>query len=398
MQISKPKISICIPTYNREKYLDWQLNQFLNFKDKINDWEFVISSNGSTDNTKSVVEKYKNKLRIIFHEFSDNLGPEINWQKTISIASSEIVTRISDDDFIDIDAVNSYMTLFIENPNLSCVYAPWKYLDVVNEKFSSQFYYQSDDQIIYKNDYLSTIQIILENRIFPEIFIAKKHVVMNFFKCFNNLKNKDIAFEFFELCAHLLKFGPVIFAKTPFYYSITNHPADIEPRIQVGNEIIKTKWDSYRGGFEILLGLARLHQNIPHESVIKLHGLLIDFIVDRMILALKFNFLSRNFNDCYLIYLRICALVGRFEIDSEINLDNILGLACIELIINSAGFKNTKFFLDLEINPNLRALAYKLMPEQLTKDEVDARKIYITSSKKSTLMSFNEAKEMIRLN
>ena len=73
MQMSKPKISICIPTYNREKYLDWQLNQFLNFKDKINDWEFVISSNGSADNTKSVVEKYQNKLRIIFYEFPENL-------------------------------------------------------------------------------------------------------------------------------------------------------------------------------------------------------------------------------------------------------------------------------------------------------------------------------------
>jgi hypothetical protein len=117
-----------------------------------------------------------------------------------------------------------------------------------------------------------------------------------------------------------------------------------------------------------------------------------------MILALKVNFLSRNFNDCYFIYLRLCALGGRFKIGSEINIDNILGLACIELIINSTGLKNTKFFLDPKINPNLRTLAYQLMPEQLTTDEMDAKKIYNTSNKKSTLMSLNEAKEMIRLN
>ena len=53
-------LSICIPTYNREKYLQDTLESIVSqdiFKNT-NDVDIVISDNASTDGTRELVEKY----------------------------------------------------------------------------------------------------------------------------------------------------------------------------------------------------------------------------------------------------------------------------------------------------------------------------------------------------
>ena len=65
----QPIISICISTFKRANYLDWQLNNFMCLGEKVSQWEFVISSNGILDNTRNISEKYQKKLNILFHEF-----------------------------------------------------------------------------------------------------------------------------------------------------------------------------------------------------------------------------------------------------------------------------------------------------------------------------------------
>ncbi|MDR3150214.1 MAG: glycosyltransferase [Candidatus Peribacteria bacterium] len=65
------KLSICIPTYNREKFLPDALNSILkqindNNKDKI---EICISDNASEDNTKELINGFQKKsiIPIIYH-------------------------------------------------------------------------------------------------------------------------------------------------------------------------------------------------------------------------------------------------------------------------------------------------------------------------------------------
>lgn len=58
MQNKQPLLSICIPTYNRSKYLEDALYNIIKdeaFSDEI---EIVISDNASTDNTQEIVQKY----------------------------------------------------------------------------------------------------------------------------------------------------------------------------------------------------------------------------------------------------------------------------------------------------------------------------------------------------
>jgi glycosyltransferase involved in cell wall biosynthesis len=59
----QPILSICVPTYNREKCLRRLLDSIVFQKEFIdtNDVEVVISDNASTDSTKELVNEYVKK-------------------------------------------------------------------------------------------------------------------------------------------------------------------------------------------------------------------------------------------------------------------------------------------------------------------------------------------------
>lgn len=66
--MSKPLLSICIPTYNRAEYLARSIESIIcqdEFKTK--QVEIVISDNASTDNTEAVARKYTKKCDNIFY-------------------------------------------------------------------------------------------------------------------------------------------------------------------------------------------------------------------------------------------------------------------------------------------------------------------------------------------
>ena len=62
------KISICIPTYNRESELE-KLFQSLYLNNGLEKLEIIIVDDGSTDNSKLLIQKYidENKLSIKYH-------------------------------------------------------------------------------------------------------------------------------------------------------------------------------------------------------------------------------------------------------------------------------------------------------------------------------------------
>ena len=65
-------LSICIPTYNRAKHINNCLNSIL-LNELNNDFEIIISDNGSTDNTESIVHEYIDKLPIKYFKNEENI-------------------------------------------------------------------------------------------------------------------------------------------------------------------------------------------------------------------------------------------------------------------------------------------------------------------------------------
>lgn len=110
---NKVILSICIPTYNRDKYLDNCLFSILcsNFSNN-ESFEICISDNNSNDSTNSIVKKYINQLPIVYSKNEHNIGMASNFLKVVSIARGEFIWMIGDDDLVVKNSITNLFTLF----------------------------------------------------------------------------------------------------------------------------------------------------------------------------------------------------------------------------------------------------------------------------------------------
>jgi len=110
-------LSIAIPTYNRAHFLENLLNNILpqarNSKERV---EICISNNGSTDDTREVVMKFKEKYPdlIRYNENKNNLGIDANILKAIEMCEGDFIWTFGDDDSIVDDGLNAVI-YFIKN-------------------------------------------------------------------------------------------------------------------------------------------------------------------------------------------------------------------------------------------------------------------------------------------
>ena len=66
-----PKVSIVMPAYNAEKYINETIDSIL--KQSYKDFEFIIINDGSIDRTKEIISSYSDE-RIVYLENEKNSG------------------------------------------------------------------------------------------------------------------------------------------------------------------------------------------------------------------------------------------------------------------------------------------------------------------------------------
>ena len=92
-------VSVCIITYNHEKYIDTALNSVLKQKTNFN-YEIVIGEDVSVDNTRrKCIEYQKNNNLIRLLESKENIGTNKNLLRTLKAANGEYLCILEGDDF-----------------------------------------------------------------------------------------------------------------------------------------------------------------------------------------------------------------------------------------------------------------------------------------------------------
>jgi len=123
-----PMISVIVPAYNRADEVEKFLYSFE--KQSAKNFEIIIVDDGSTDNTKTVVEthKYKLDLKYFFHQ---NEGPGAARNLGMENAKGDILVFIDSDCTVPEDYINN-LTHHLENENFDAFGGP----DTCHENFS----------------------------------------------------------------------------------------------------------------------------------------------------------------------------------------------------------------------------------------------------------------------
>ena len=109
------KISVCMATYNGEKFIQQQIDSIL---EQLSDRdELIISDDGSTDSTISIIKKYDDK-RVFLYTNSGINGVAHNFENALRHASGDFIFLSDQDDIWEADKVS---TLVKELANYDCV-------------------------------------------------------------------------------------------------------------------------------------------------------------------------------------------------------------------------------------------------------------------------------------
>ena len=96
----KPKVSICVPTYNRKKYLKETLDSIL--AQTYKEYEIVVVDDGSTDGTEDMIKQFG--VPITYH-WQGNGGDAAARNKLIELAQGKYISFIDSDDLLFPDAI-----------------------------------------------------------------------------------------------------------------------------------------------------------------------------------------------------------------------------------------------------------------------------------------------------
>lgn len=95
------RISIIIPTYNTEKYIERCLKSILS--QSFTDFEILVIDDGSSDRTGEIVQKYVKQDKRIVYVKQKHMGTGKARNSGLELAQGELIAFIDSDDYVDID-------------------------------------------------------------------------------------------------------------------------------------------------------------------------------------------------------------------------------------------------------------------------------------------------------
>lgn len=143
--MKKPiKLSVIIPIYNCDKYISRLIDSIL--RQDYDNYEIILMNDGSTDETKEILDKIKNEKFTIVHK--NNTGVSDTRNQALKMITGDLITFIDSDDYISDNYFSTIMQIYNENNEPDLINFGF-YSEVEDEKFKVL----SSDEIKYKNVY-----------------------------------------------------------------------------------------------------------------------------------------------------------------------------------------------------------------------------------------------------
>ncbi|MGD8777575.1 MAG: glycosyltransferase [Ignavibacteria bacterium] len=192
-----PFISICIPTYNRSKFILETLKSALD--QKYDNFEVVVVDDGSTDNTKEIIKSINDpKLRFIEKEHTN--APDTR-NRCIAEAKGDYILWLDSDDEFYPDILNEYVAVLNKYKDVQIVYCNLKTVDV-NEKLLRVFKYPD-----YYNKLYDAYTFLFTGQPIPNAGTLLKKSIYSEIGNFNTDFKRAHDFEFYSRLFSLKKYN-----------------------------------------------------------------------------------------------------------------------------------------------------------------------------------------------
>lgn len=172
----KVLVSIIIPIYNVEKYLEKCIKSIIN--QTYRNLEIILINDGSTDESAKICEAYKElDNRIIFIN-KKNGGAASAKNEGLKVAKGDYITFVDSDDFVELDMIE-YMVNTIKKYNSDIVQCSFTNLYKNTEKFKQD---KIIEQKIGSKDFLELFLTKWDSSLFWNKLFKREVIENVFFK------------------------------------------------------------------------------------------------------------------------------------------------------------------------------------------------------------------------
>ena len=246
MSAAVPKVSICIPTYNRATYLRDLLAELFASQPSV-PFEVVISDNCSNDNTDAVIAEWsRDHPQIRSFRQSANVGAFSNMLTVLRLARGEYCTYLADDARLIMPVLEGILQYMSEQPDVVCYYAPQDLWDDQAGVSGGPAYIAPPQARHTTSEPIALFNYLFANAVWPEICVYKTDAVQRV------IAIPKRANFFFVLLAELLEFGDVVFGSEPFYRQFLRHKTGATPGLSVGESSLVDGRDAHQAGLQYL--------------------------------------------------------------------------------------------------------------------------------------------------
>ena len=190
-----PKVSVIVPIYNVEKYLEKCINSLLS--QTLEDIQIILVNDGSKDNSGNIAKEYEknNKDRVIYVE-KENGGLSDARNYGLKYANGDFIAFLDSDDYIEKNAYEEmYNKAIEENADyVECDFI-WEFPNKI----------RVDKQYPYKNkkEMLSFVRVVAWNKL-----IKRQLITDNNLEFPKGLRYEDVEFTY-KLIPFINKFAYV---------------------------------------------------------------------------------------------------------------------------------------------------------------------------------------------
>jgi glycosyltransferase involved in cell wall biosynthesis len=136
-QIGKPRVSVGMPVYNREKYVGAAIEAHL--CQTYGDFELIITDNASTDHSEEICRAYAARdSRIRYHRNPQNLGATGNYRRCFELSTAEYFRWTPSDDLVSPNLLERAVGVLEADPSVLVAYGRTRLIDSAG-KVTSDF-------------------------------------------------------------------------------------------------------------------------------------------------------------------------------------------------------------------------------------------------------------------
>ena len=143
------KLSIVIPVYNTEPYLEACLDSCLRQNADMYDYELVIVNDGTKDNAMAIADRFAKEHQNITIISQENAGLSAARNAGLSASKGDYVWFVDSDDCIDKDAIGLIFNKIEEKPDIICIQAKRSDTDCIRNKFTKEDVRCGCDVLLY---------------------------------------------------------------------------------------------------------------------------------------------------------------------------------------------------------------------------------------------------------